>query len=42
MNLLGNTLCVGGGENAELGRVAKGIREMVQEGGDSLCDPDGG
>ncbi len=42
MNLLGNTLGVGGGKNAELGRVAKGVREVVQEGGDGLCDSNGG
>ncbi len=42
LNLLGNTLGVGGGENAELGRVAKGVREVVQEGGDGLCDTNGG
>ncbi len=42
LDLLGNTLCVGGGENAELGRVAKGVREVVQEGSDSLCDANGG
>ena len=42
LNLLGNTLCVGGGENAELGRVAKGVREVIQEGSDGLCDANGG
>ena len=41
LNLLDNALCVGGGENAELGRVTEGVRQVIQECRDSLCDADG-
>ena len=42
LNLLGDFLGVWGGEHAELGRVTEVFGEVVQKGGDSLRDTNGG
>jgi hypothetical protein len=36
LDLLGNALCVGGNEDAKLGRVHERIRQVVEESGDGL------
>ena len=41
MDLLCDALSVWGCEDAELGRVSKRIWQVVEQGGDSLCDADG-